>query len=158
MSKPLASLQDLETALGHMSERFIWQDEGRLDAYLRPEMLIQAVRLMIDSGWPYLSAITGLDSPPEKDAAPEGDNEGGINLLYHFCQGSSVLTLRTSLPYSRPVVPSVCDMIPYATLYERELIEMFGVTIEGTPSTQKLLLPDDWPDGVYPLRKAFKGL
>lgn len=157
MSNPTASLQDLETALGPMSERFIWQDERRLDAYLRPEKLIEAVRLMIDSGWPYLSAITGLDSPPSEAEGQAGESEGEINLLYHFCQGPSVLTLRTSLPYNRPVVTSVCGMIPYATLYERELIEMFGVTIEGTPSTQKLLLPDDWPDGVYPLRKAFKG-
>jgi Ni,Fe-hydrogenase III component G len=44
-----------------------------------------------------------------------------------------------------------------ATLYERELIEMFGITIEGTPNTDKLLLPDDWPAGVYPLRKEFTG-
>ncbi len=34
---------------------------------------------------------------------------------------------------------------------------MFGITVEGTPVTDKLLLPDDWPDGVYPLRKSFTG-
>ena len=34
---------------------------------------------------------------------------------------------------------------------------MFGMTITGTPNTEKLLLPDDWPDGVYPLRKSFHG-
>ena len=39
-----------------------------------------------------------------------------------------------------------------------ELIEMFGFVIEDTPDPARLLLPDDWPDGVYPLRKAFEGL
>jgi ech hydrogenase subunit E len=32
-------------------------------------------------------------------------------------------------------------------------MEMFGVVVEGTPNTNRLFLPDDWPDGVYPLRK-----
>jgi Ni,Fe-hydrogenase III component G len=35
---------------------------------------------------------------------------------------------------------------------------MFGVILEGMPMRDKLLLPDDWPDWVYPLRKSFKGL
>jgi Ni,Fe-hydrogenase III component G len=30
--------------------------------------------------------------------------------------------------------------------------------VVGTPDPGKLLLPDDWPDGVYPLRKSFTGL
>jgi Ni,Fe-hydrogenase III component G len=112
---------------------------------------------MMGAGWPYLSAITGLDEPPSTGEG-EPEQEGQIELLYHFCRGPYILTLRIRLPYSRPVVPSVCSLIPYATLYERELIEMFGVEIEGTPSKARLLLPDDWPEGVYPLRKSFKGL
>jgi len=63
-----------------------------------------------------------------------------------------------SVTYHDAKVPSICHIIPSATLYERELMEMFGITVEGTPDTGKLLLPDDWPDGVYPLRKSFKGL
>jgi Ni,Fe-hydrogenase III component G len=62
------------------------------------------------------------------------------------------------VPYHDPRLPSICPLIPSATLYERELIEMFGFVIEDTPDPARLLLPDDWPDGVYPLRKAFEGL
>ena len=32
-------------------------------------------------------------------------------------------------------------------------MEMFGVVVDGTPNPSRLFLPDDWPDGVYPLRK-----
>lgn len=152
-----STLQDLETILEPFCERFFYQDEFRLDIYLRPEKLLEAVQTLMQAGWPYLSAITGLDEPPFEK--PDGQmQEGQIELLYHFCSGPFIATLRTSLPYQRPLVASVCGLIPYATLFERELIEMFGVVIEGTPSTEKLLLPDDWPDGVYPMRKSFKGL
>ncbi|NMC80497.1 MAG: hydrogenase large subunit, partial [Chloroflexi bacterium] len=49
-------------------------------------------------------------------------------------------------------------LIPSATLYERELMEMMGVQLVGTPSSDRLLLPDEWPENVFPLRKSFTGL
>jgi len=151
--EPTTRLQEMEALLTSV-ERFEWRDELRLDVYLPAEKLLDEIRVLAQAGWRYLSAITGMDTPPSAD----GSTEGHIEILYHFVEGPSVLTLRISVPYSRPVAPSVCALIPYATLYERELIEMFGVELQGTPSTARLLLPDDWPDGVYPLRKEFKGL
>jgi len=32
---------------------------------------------------------------------------------------------------------------------------MFGITIPGLPNPDRLLLPDEWPDAVFPLRKDF---
>jgi NADH:ubiquinone oxidoreductase subunit C len=140
---------------------------GRVEAVVRREDLCAAVKTIIDARWGYLAAITGLDHPwprttkPAAGAAPaEGDQpmEDRLEALYQFVSGPVVATLRVSVPYHDSRVPSVCGIIPSATLYERELMEMFGVAVEGTPDTGKLLLPDDWPDGVFPLRKAFKGL
>ena len=68
------------------------------------------------------------------------------------------MSVRVRVPYSHAELDSICDLIRSATLYEREFIEMLGVTLRGTPSTARLLLSDDWPDGVYPLRKSFAGL
>ena len=34
-------------------------------------------------------------------------------------------------------------------------MEMFGVTVVDTPNPDRLFLPDEWPAGVYPLRKDF---
>jgi NADH:ubiquinone oxidoreductase subunit C len=124
-------------------------DTNRLDIYLPANSLQDVTRLLLDSKF-YLSAITGVDVPPAED------REGEIEVLYHFCQWAVVVTLRLRVPYSKPVVDSLCGIIPSATLYERELIEMFGVTVEGTTSTERLLLSDDWPEGVYPLRKSFE--
>jgi Ni,Fe-hydrogenase III component G len=121
--------------------------DNRVDAVITADALVPAAKALMDGKWGYLSAITGMDTPANN----------GMELLYQFCEGAVVTTLRVAVPYEKPVVPTVCSVIPSATLYEREIIEMLGITIEGTPNTDKLLLPDDWPDGVYPLRKEFTG-
>jgi len=40
-------------------------------------------------------------------------------------------------------------------LYERELLDLLGITPRGHPDPRRLVLPDDWPGG-YPLRKDWK--
>lgn len=122
----------------------------RLDVIIREPDLKAAVKALEDAHWGYLATITGLDLP----SAVEGV-EGQIEGLYHFCEGAAVVTLRVRVPYSAPRLQTICDLIPSATLYEREFIEMFGVTIEGTPSNERLLLADSWPEEIYPLRKAY---
>jgi Ni,Fe-hydrogenase III component G len=92
----------------------------------------------------YLAAITGLDG---------GAPAGNLEVLYHFCEASAVITLRVSVPRSEPTVPSLAALVPSASLYERELSEMLGVTVSGSPNTDRLYLPDDWPANLYPLRK-----
>jgi formate hydrogenlyase subunit 5 len=66
-----------------------------------------------------------------------------------------VVTLRLRLPHEAAVVPSLTGLIPSAESFERELSEMFGVTVTGLPNPEHLYLPDNWPAGVYPLRKDF---
>ncbi|RPJ78121.1 MAG: NADH-quinone oxidoreductase subunit C, partial [Acidobacteria bacterium] len=140
-------------------------EKNRLD-FVLPDgrALHEAVRILHEARWGYLAAITGLDkpvpAPKAKPGAPPPDTPpsaeaGNLEVLYHFCEGAAVATLRVEVPYGAPSVPSVCDIVPSAALYERELEEMFGVTVQGTLMTDPLLLPEGWPQGVHPLRKAF---
>lgn len=145
-------LDHAKNLLEPWTERIETPEEDRVDVYLASGKIVEAVQAMVDAGGWHLSAITGLDIPQS------ATSEGAIELLYHFCQLAAVVTLRIQVPYGLPEAPSVCGVIPSATLYERELIEMFGVILEGTPSRDRLLLSDDWPDWVYPLRKSFTGL
>jgi len=153
------SLQTAQDLLNQWTSGMSTPDISRLDVTLAPKDLKPAVRILQKAHWGYLSAITGLDHPPlpvlpdDKQLAKEGT----VEMLYHFCEGAAILTLRVSVPYSRPVIPSICEILPYASLYEREGIEMFGVTFRGTPNTEHFVLPEDWPNGVYPLRKSFTG-
>jgi Ni,Fe-hydrogenase III component G len=144
----------------------------RLDVTILPGAIQSVMRAVAAEHWGYLAAITGLDRPGVSGVMPEDkqwlrlvneddsgtavqEHEGSIELLYTFCLKAAVVTVRTAVRYSFPVIHTVCDVFPAATLYERELIELFGVKIVGTPNKEKLLLPDDWPDGVFPLRKSF---
>jgi NADH:ubiquinone oxidoreductase subunit C len=138
-------------------------EAGRLDVSIKPEDIKPCVKALVEAKWGYLSAITTLDHPEYTTA--EGSTEkvilpdkGSIELLYHFCESAAVLTLRVMLPYENAKMDSICEIIPSATLYEREAIELIGVELVGTPTVDHLLLPDDWPANVYPLRKAFTGL
>ncbi len=51
--------------------------------------------------------------------------------------------------------PSIASRIPSAALYEREVKDMFGLLPEGNPDTRTLVLHEQWPADVHPLRKDF---
>lgn len=151
------ALQQAETMLAPLAQAVTRPAANRLDAVLEAGKLDQAITALHQANWGYLSAITGVDNPaPAVEGEPAG--EGHIEVLYHISEGAAIVTLRVTVPYSKAIVPSVCKVYPFASLYERELIEMFGVTVEGTPDSSRLLLPDSWPEGVYPLRKSFTGI
>lgn len=134
-----------------LAERWAWRLETRqpeptrLDVVLTsPEDLVPfAVALRVQR-LGYLAAITGLDPGPDG---------GRIDLLYHFCHGAAVITLRLSVPREGAVVPTLSDIIPSAESSEREIAEMFGVAFDGLRSAGHLYLPDGWPEATYPLRK-----
>jgi Ni,Fe-hydrogenase III component G len=152
-----SALLQAQSVLQPITREFTRPAPERLDAAVAARDLPRAVEALRQARFGYLSAITGLDVPPmpargEAPAAP-----GQIEALYHFCEGAAVVTLRVMVPHDAARIPSICHVIPSATLFERELGEMFGVTVEGTPDPDHLLLPDEWPAGVYPLRKSFVG-
>jgi NADH-quinone oxidoreductase subunit D len=123
-------------------------EPNRLDVEINARDLPSAAAALSNALWGYLSAITGMDLAPES-------NE--LEALYHFCEKDAVTTLRVKLPREgHPEIPSISDCIPVASFFERELSEMFGVTVVGTPDASRLFLPDDWPSEVYPLRRDFK--
>lgn len=124
---------------------------------IHPDNLLSAVRTLVDENWGYLTAIVGLDRPAPQ--APEGQpqEEGAVEVQYVFASGAAVITLRLMLPYSKAVVPTISGLLPPAMLYEWELEEMLGVEVVGLRMTGHLILADDWPEGVYPLRKSFTG-
>lgn len=122
-------------------------EENRLDIHLKnADDLVPAVAEMLAHRLGYLAAITGIDLGPEA---------GELEALYHFCHVAAVVTLRIRLPRVNPTVATLTGIIPGAEPFERELSEMFGVTVVGLRAPDHLYLPEDWPDEVYPQRKDF---
>lgn len=129
----------------------------RIDVHILPENLVEAVKTLQDTHWGYLIAITGIDRPTALDAEGKPEGENYIEVIYSFGHKPACLNLRLKVPYSAARVPTICGLIPSATLYERELMELFGVEVVGTPDPRRLIVADDWPEGVYPMRKSFRG-
>ena len=61
--------------------------------------------------------------------------------------------IRAVVPPHEPEFPSVAPHVPAAIWYEREVRDMFGIRPIGLPAERRLVLPDDWPPDLYPLRK-----
>jgi Ni,Fe-hydrogenase III component G len=107
--------------------------------------LRDAVSFMKDHwGLSHVSMVTGRDA---------GE---GLEVLYHFFVDGVTVTLRVSVPREAPEVPSITDLVPGANFYERELYDLLGIRAAGHPGLKRLVLPEDWPDGVFPLRKDWQ--
>ena len=97
------------------------------------------------SGARYLTAAT----------VDEGPTTGCFRLDWVLARPGAgpVEIVRTRVPATRPEYPSVVPVLPAAHWDEREARDLFGVVPLGHPDPRRLVLPDDWPDGVHPLRR-----
>lgn len=107
------------------------------------ENLKSAIKRLVKSrGYSHLSTITGVDVGEE------------IEVIYHIIHKGLLVSLKTRVPKEDPALPTIVDLVPGSVLYEREVHDLLGVEFKGNPDLSPLLLPDDWPFGVYPLRKG----
>ncbi len=63
------------------------------------------------------------------------------------------ILLRAYASADDPHVPSITPVVPAASWAEREFQDMLGIRLDGHPDPRRLVLPDDWPEGLYPLRR-----
>lgn len=66
------------------------------------------------------------------------------------------LALDTPVDSDDARIDSITPLIPAAGWAERELRDAVGIDPEGHPDPRRLILPDDWPSGTYPLRRDFR--
>ena len=118
---------------------------GKASIQAKPELIRQIMQTILQ-GEPSaaISAITGLDL---------GDN---IGIMYHTRLREALITVIVEVAKTKPIIQSITDLIPGANFHERELTDLFGVTVEGHPNPGRLVLPEDWPIDLYPLRKDAK--
>ena len=63
------------------------------------------------------------------------------------------VTVKVLISPDNLTYPSVTPLVPACVWYEREAYDMFGLVAEGLPDKRRLVLSDDWPDDLFPLRK-----
>ncbi|MFA4991634.1 MAG: NADH-quinone oxidoreductase subunit C [Candidatus Omnitrophota bacterium] len=67
------------------------------------------------------------------------------------------IIVSAGIPQESPSFDSLAKTAHSASLFEREVREMFGIEPMGNPDTRRLNLHDEvWPLNSYPLRKDFK--
>ncbi len=81
--------------------------------------------------------------------------QGTLGLIHTFAFDAdhAAVALRTSAPAGDPSFESITPDIPSAGWSEREYRDLLGMSFPGHPKPKRLILADDWPDGIYPLRK-----
>jgi membrane-bound hydrogenase subunit beta len=113
-----------------------------LDQEKFPEVLEFAVK---DLKFAILLTITGLDEQER------------FGVIYHLAQESgAILNIKTSIPRDNPILKTITPVFVNADIYERELMDLFGIKVEGLPPGNRYPLPDNWPENQYPLRKDWK--
>jgi Ni,Fe-hydrogenase III component G len=140
-------IKSLETKLKGAVYNFVAPRERRIFAETSLAKLVEVTSLLKEWGMISIGMITGLDG---------GDK---FEVIYHFYDAQGLLfNLKVFTPRNDPKIPSVSSVYHGVYLYERELMDLLGIIVEGIPPGRRYPVPDDWPEGEYPLRKDWKGL
>jgi Ni,Fe-hydrogenase III large subunit/Ni,Fe-hydrogenase III component G len=83
--------------------------------------------------------------------------EGCLSVSHIFSRDKEkqFICLRADVSENGAEVDSVTPWVAGANWSERECQDMLGVKAKGHPDPRRLVLSDDWPEGVHPLRKDF---
>ncbi|MEV5730141.1 NADH-quinone oxidoreductase subunit C [Streptomyces pharetrae] len=110
-----------------------------------PASWTAALRIARDElGCTYFDWLSAVDEPGT-----------GFRVSAHVVALSPVrrLLLRTTVPHEAPRLASAVGVYAGAAWHERETHEMFGVSFDGHPALDHLLLPENFEG--HPLRKDF---
>lgn len=137
-AKLIARLRDDVVCVEKTDERTIYIDVKR--AGFR-----EASQIITASGARYLCSI-GYDNI---------ERDGTLAMVHTYALDDSnrFVCLRASAPVDDPVLESITPDLPSAGWSEREVTDLLGLRFAGHPKPKKLVLADDWPEGIYPLRK-----
>jgi NADH-quinone oxidoreductase subunit C len=87
------------------------------------------------------------------------DAEHCFEVLYHFSndETGAVVTVKAFIrDRENPAIESITPFVTGAEWIEREIHDILGIDIKNHPNLKRLILADDWPQDVYPLRKNVK--
>ena len=126
---------------GELTEADAWPD-GQAWVGVPPVDVLKMAQFIVDAWGPlHLSTISG------------NDRGGHIDVIYHFVADGVSLNVRAAVDKAVDEIETITPVVPAAIMYEREINDMFGVEITGHPDPRRLILPEDWPEGDYPLRR-----
>ncbi|HHR5902349.1 TPA: NADH-quinone oxidoreductase subunit C [Providencia alcalifaciens] len=124
-----------------------WQTANQVTITVKTEMLPEVVEFLYYGCGGWLPVLWGNDERPLN---------GQFAVYYALSMEEGEKCWVTVKAYVSPITqefPSVTPRVPAAVWGEREIRDMYGLRPVGLPDERRLVLPDDWPEDLYPLRK-----
>ncbi len=113
--------------------------------FISPLQLLPVARMLKQGGFERLSAVTGVDWWPRTPR---------FEIVYFLHSVSHKVRLRLSVRLKEDEsVESLCGVWQAANWYEREVMDLFGVSFRNHPNPERIMMPVDWEG--YPLRKDY---
>jgi NADH:ubiquinone oxidoreductase subunit C len=131
-----------DASIVHIEDR----SPRRVYVEVRPEALVPVAAHFFRELGARFNTASGVDTPAH------------LEILYHFTieEIDLLVSVRVKLSRDRPSVETLTGVIKGMDWIEREMHELLGVDFRGRPRLERLLLPEQWPEGVHPLRANYR--
>jgi len=146
----------------------VWRPLGQIELFPSRDQLLSTVKAMHDDGYFMCLDVTAVDyltfgqrTTAEGDvrlttrSLPFGVVPERFEAVYHFIRHADVsrVRLRVQVPEADATVPSLFQLHPGTEAMEREMADMYGITVTGHPDPTRILMPEEWIG--HPLRKDY---
>ena len=141
-------LEPIVQALQEKYATSIEQFRDEVHIFVKAEQIVDALILLRDKyDFELLSALTASDYWPQQSPR--------FHVIYQLSSIARNITLQLRVPVNgdQPKIPTATRVYNVANWRERELLDMFGIEIEGHPDPRRILMPEDTTG--HPLRKDF---
>ena len=141
-------LEPIVQALQEKYATSIEEFRDEVHIFIKAEQIVDALLLLRDKyDFELLSALTASDYWPQQSPR--------FHVIYQLSSIARNITVQLRVPLNgdQPKIPTATRVYDVANWRERELLDMFGIEIEGHPDPRRILMPED-TEG-HPLRKDF---
>ncbi len=138
--------QELEEKFGSLKDKVIIKRNRRIFTEIPVEKFDEIFAFTVNQmHFDAISTITGMDSG------------SSFTIMYHLNrEGRILLNLAISVSKDKPSIKTVTPYFLSADIYEREIMDLLGIQVEGLSVGSRYPLPDSWPINEHPLRKDWK--
>ncbi len=140
------TMQELGLGAMTMAQEVDERAPSQVYVQVAPQDFVAAARYIVEQLGGRFLITAGTD---------ERENRGDFCASHIFSLDDKhvFLTIQTRVEPQDPEVESITGIVPGASWAEREMQDLVGIKVVGLDDSRRLVLPDDWPEGLHPLRR-----